>query len=370
MSKKERCSLAYDGKLDEQLVIELTSPVRLKALRRIGDARINNANMLIRGDNLHVLKTLLTEKAAGRILNSDGTSGVRLVYIDPPFSTRLSFKMDRKKGLHAYHDKLVGAEYIESLRLRLILLREILSDDGSIYLHLDWKMSHYMKVVMDEIFGEENFLNEIVWHYGGRGAKAASNQFPRNHDSILLYRKKTHIFNRQRRGNRLKKGAPGTLRDDEGRWFKTAPRGDYTDASVASLAEQGRVYKTKTGRLRIKYFLAEADGWLVDDKPVGDVWDDIPDAMHLSEAEKTGYPTQKPLALLERIVRTSSNPGDRVLDAFCGCGTTLDAATRLGRGWIGIDSGALAIKTAERRIKKTIEAGPSADSFVVYGTNR
>ncbi|OGQ59196.1 MAG: hypothetical protein A3J24_04245 [Deltaproteobacteria bacterium RIFCSPLOWO2_02_FULL_53_8] len=369
MLKNERCSLVYTGKLDERVVIDSLQPARLKELKTVGKTG-NNANMLIRGDNLPVLKKLLADKEAGRLVNADGTSGVRLIYLDPPFGTRLSFKMDAKDGLHAYHDRLTGAHYIDALRARLILLRGLLSDDGSIYLHLDWKMSHYMKVMMDEIFGQENFLNEIIWHYGGRGAKAASGQFPRNHDAILLYRNKAHIFNRQYLGKRIKKGASGVQRDDEGRWFKTAPRGDYTDASIASLSRQGRIYKTRTNKLRIKYFLREDGEWLIEDKPIGDVWDDIPDAMHLSEAEKTGYPTQKPLVLLERIINTSSNKGDTVLDAFCGSGTTLVAAARLGRRWIGIDSGPLAIKTAQTRLKEVYIKGHTSVSFSTYKADR
>lgn len=318
--------------------------------------------MLIRGDNLSVLKTLLQMKEAGGFANSGVSPGVRLVYIDPPFSTRLAFK-GRCGGL-AYNDKLQGAEFLEFLRMRLILLRELLSDDGSIYLHLDWKTSHYMKVVMDEVFGQENFLNEIVWNYGGRGAKAASSQFPRNHDILLLYRKKTHVFNKQWSNRRVVKGASGFRQDFDGRWFKTAPRGDYTDASIAALDKVGRVYRTATGRIRIKYFLREDNGVLIEDRPVGDVWDDIPDAMHIGKAEKTGYPTQKPVALLERVINASSNPGDLVLDAFCGSGTTLVAAQKLGRRWIGIDSGAMAVKTVLQRLKETLDTDRGA--FVLY----
>ncbi|MBI5886035.1 MAG: site-specific DNA-methyltransferase [Deltaproteobacteria bacterium] len=369
MAKKKICSLAYDGKREETLVMDCAPAARLRASKTFGKPPGGSApNMLIHGDNLRVLKALLEMKTAGGIANPDGTPGARLVYIDPPFSTRLSFRMDGAKGLHAYHDRLFGAEFIEALRMRLILIRGLLSEDGSVYLHLDWKMSHYMKVIMDEVFGPENFLNEIVWHYGGRGAKAASNQYPRNHDIILLYRKKQHVFNRQRREKRLEKGAPGIMQDSSDRWFKTAPRGDYTDASIAALAEQGRVYKTRTGRVRIKYFLREVDNGLIEERPVGDVWDDIPDAMHLSEREKTGYPTQKPRALLERVISASSNPGDIVLDAYCGCGTTLEAAARLERRWIGIDSGALAIKTSAARLKKAIAAAPDKGAFVLYET--
>jgi DNA modification methylase len=203
---------------------------------------------------------------------------------------------------------------------------------------------------MDEVFGPENFLNEIVWSYGGRGAKANASQFSRNHDTILLYRKRLHIFNRQYSRKSLLKGGNGTRQDLSGRWFKTAPRGDYTDESISLLQRQGRVHVTKNNKIRIKYYLKEEGGYLVDEAPLGDVWQDIPDAMHLRKAEKTPYPTQKPEALLSRIISASSNAGDIVLDAFAGAGTTLSAAEKLGRRWIGIDSSALSIRTIRERM--------------------
>ena len=145
----------------------------------------------------------------------------------------------------------------------------------------------------------------------------------------------------------------GLRRDEVGRWFKTAPRGDYTDESVARLEAEGRIHRTRpragSGGIRIKYFLEERDGQVIEEVLVGDVWTDIPDAMHMG-AERVGWPTQKPLALAERIIAAASNPGDIVLDAFCGSGTTLVAAARLGRRWIGIDASPEACAIARERI--------------------
>ncbi len=305
-------------------------------------------NMLIAGDNEQALYALLDIKKKGGIANPDKKSGVRLIYIDPPFSTGLRFRT--KANIPAYDDVLKGVEFVRFIRKRLVILWELLAEDGSIFVHLDWKIAHYAKVVMDEVYGVENFLNDIIWGYGGRGAKATSSQFSRNHDIILWYQKKAHIFNRQFAEKRFLKGENGSRKDMAGRWFKTAPRGDYTDESIEALKRQGRIHITKNNKIRIKYFFREYGDYLIEETPIGDVWDDIPDAMHLSKAEKTGYPTQKPEALLERIIKTSTLPGDIVLDAFAGSGTTLVAAERLERRWIGIDSSGLAIRTARQRV--------------------
>lgn len=339
--------LTYEGKSPEGEILSTPAhPLhRMKATRGPDGWR----NLLISGDNLHALASLLEMKRKGRLSSADGTSGAKLVYIDPPFSTNLEFR--GKAHQKAYKDKVLGAEFIEFLRKRLILLREVLSSDGSIFVHLDWKKAHYMKAVMDEVFGEENFLNDIIWSYGGRGAKAVAGQFSRNHDIILWYRKGgRHTFNQLSFEKAVPKKGSGFKKDDEGRWFKTSPRGDYTDESIRALEKEGRVYRTRNGTVRIKYFLREEGDFLLEDKLVGDVWDDIPDAMHLSAAEKTGYPTQKPEALLARIIKAASNPGDLVLDAFAGAGTTLAVAEKLGRRWAGVDSGALAIHTIEKRL--------------------
>lgn len=346
-NRKRDSELVYAGKEPETSIIEKSIPAPLEPVKRFGHAR-GWANMLVSGENMAALKTLLEMKTAGRLKNADNTPGVRLVYIDPPFSTNLKFK--GKKDQLAYDDKLGGAEFLEFLRKRLVLLRELLSENGSIFVHLDSKKAHHIKVVMDSVFGEENFLNDIIWSYGGRGAKHISSKFSRNHDIILWYRRSSHIFNRVFVGKRIKKGTPGFREDSDGRWFKTSPRGDYTDKSISELTKEGRVYRTRNSTVRIKYFLREDGDWLIEDKLVGDVWEDIPDAMHLGESEKTGYPTQKPEALLSRIIKTATNRGDLVLDAFAGAGTTLVAAEKLGRRWVGIDSGRLAVHTAETRL--------------------
>lgn len=347
--------LAYPGKADEQSVIDHTRPALLEKAKEYLHSSNGGPNMLIKGDNLHALKALLLKKRAGLIRNHDGSEGVRLVYIDPPFSTGLDFKSsDNKK---AYGDKLGGSEFMEFLRKRLILMRELLSEQGSIFVHLDWKKAHYVKIVMDELFGGENFLNDIIWHYGGRGAKAVARQFERNHDIILWYRGAhakhgpgRHVFNRPLKGRRIRKGECGFRMDEDGRWFKTSPRGDYTDESVSMLMRQGRIHTTRNNKVRVKYFLKEDGEYLIEEIPMSDVWDGIPDAMHLPKAEKTGYPTQKPEALLERLISAASNEGDIVLDGFAGSGTTLAVAERLKRRWIGIDSSALSVRTIEKRL--------------------
>ncbi|MBI1912097.1 MAG: site-specific DNA-methyltransferase [Deltaproteobacteria bacterium] len=350
---KNEYELIYQGKEPEDKILSLENLPDIRKTRAFGEG--DAPNKLFFGDNLSVLKVLIKMKNEGRLKNADNSDGIKLIYIDPPFSTNLEFK--GKKNQKAYHDKIVGAEFIEFLRKRLILMRGLLSDDGSIYVHLDWKKAHYVKAIMDEVFGEDNFLNDIIWHYGGRGAKAIAGQFSRNHDIILWYKKgERHIFNQLSFGKKIKKGEPGYMMDEDGKWFKTSPRGDYTDESIAMLSKENRIYRTRTGTIRIKYFLKEDGDYIIEDKLVGDVWDDIPDAMHLPFAEKTDYPTQKPEALLARIIRASSTSGDIVLDAFAGAGTTLLASEKLGRKWIGIDFGRLSIHTIERRLLKISES--------------
>jgi len=359
LKSKKDIELVYPGKVPEQAILEHTAPAQLEPVKRFGPAKAKGwTNMLVYGDNAAALKTFVEMKRAGRLKNADGTRGARLVYIDPPFSTNLRFK--GKKDQPAYDDKLIGAEFLEFLRKRLVLIREILAENGSVFVHLDSKKAHHVKVVMDSVFGPENFLNDIIWSYGGRGAKHISSKFSRNHDIILWYRRSSHIFNRVFVGKRIKKGAPGFKVDAEGRWFKTSPRGDYTDKSIAELTKEGRVYKTKSGTVRIKYFLRDDGDWLIEDKLVGDVWDDIPDGMHLGESEKTGYPTQKPEALLARIITTATNEGDLVVDAFAGAGTTLAVAEKLGRRWAGVDSGRLAVHTSATRLL-TIKGSKETD---------
>jgi DNA modification methylase len=355
-------------------------------------------NTLYYGDNLKILRQHVSDQT------------VDLVYLDPPFKSDQDYNVLFKerngtrsaaqvkafkdtwswdtessrayqemveqgpeqvsKALRAFQTFLGFNDmlaYLSMMAPRLVELRRVLKHTGSIYLHCDPTASHYLKMLMDAVFGGENFRNEIIWHYGGRGAKAVANQFPRNHDLILFYsrRRGSHRFGRQhtrRVFTAQEARRRGFRQDTQGRWFKTAPRGDYTDESVQQLEAEDRIHRTRTGGVRVKYFL-ETDGSLVaEDALVGDVWSDIPDAMHIGK-ERLGYPTQKPEALLERIILASSNEGDLVLDPFCGCGTTIAVAQRLNRRWIGIDVTCLAINLMRRRLESAF--GGKADFEVI-----
>jgi hypothetical protein len=248
--------------------------------------------------------------------------------------------------------------YLTMIAPRLQETHRVLAPGGNLYLHCDPVTSHYLKVLMDVIFGPANYRNELIWTYGGRGAKATARQFPRNHDVILAYSRQvgSHTYNRQytaRRYTPEQAAMQGFRRDEEGRWFKTAPRGDYTDESIRRLESEGRIYRTASGATRVKYFLREEDGHVTEDALVGDTWADIPDAMHLG-SERTGFPTQKPCALLKRIINAGSRPGETVLDPFCGSGTTLVAAEALQRRWIGIDESPHAIEVTRARLENAI----------------
>jgi len=343
-------------------------------------------NMLIWGDNKLAMASLL-EQFRGK---------VDLIYIDPPFDVGADFTMQVQMGEEgellqkeqsileavAYRDTWgKGTDsYLHMMYERLALMRDLLGEMGGIYVHCDWRMSRFLLGLLDEVFGQECFLNNVVWVYGSsaRGAKAIAQQFARNHDDILYYRKSnTHKFNGgvvAKRYTVEQARNVGFRQDEQGRWFKTAPRGDYTDESVAKLRAEGRIHETRTGSIRIKYFLTLENGAVIEHVPVGDSWLDIPDAMHLSAEEKTGFDTQKPEALLERIIKASSNEGDLVADLFCGSGTTLAKAEKLGRKWIGVDLGRYAIHVSRKRLiqvqRELHAAGKPYRSFDVYNLGR
>ena len=307
-------------------------------------------NRLFWGDNLHVMRQLPGES-------------IDLIYIDPPFFSGKQYNVifGDQNELRSFSDIWEGGlpGYLIWLNARLYEMKRLLKKTGSINVHCDWHASHYVKVEMDKIFGHDKFMNEVVWHYGGRGAKAIARKFPRNHDVLLFYTRdgRGHNFERQylERQVTLEEAKQRGLRqDEEGRWFKTAPRGDYTDESVSRLESEGRIHRTRTGSIRVKYFLKERAGVIVEEVLVGDTWQDIPDAMHIGK-ERIGYPTQKPEALLERIIKASTNEGDTVADFFCGGGTTAAVAQRLGRRWIAGDQSRVAVAIAADRLTQQVE---------------
>lgn len=311
-------------------------PVRLKTVEIIrGDSGFpKKPNRLIRGDNLEVMRGLLEGGLEGKI---------NLIYIDPPFLSKADYSQKilvagGEVKRPAYSDRWTKQGYIRMLYPRLSMMKRLLSQTGKIFVHCDRRANTHIRLILDEIFGEENFLNEIVWHYGGRGAKHSGGQFPRNHDTIYTYGKtkkaKLKKLYSEKRVPLKAALSSGYRLDKDGRVFRTAPRGDYTDKSIEELSNSGRVHRTSSGKVRIKYFAALEGGAIIEKKPLDDVWDDIPDAMHIASSERTGFATQKPELLLERIIESGSNEGDLVADFFSGSGTTGVAATRLKRRWL------------------------------------
>lgn len=316
---------------------------------------------LMRGDNLAAMQELVRQGLAGR---------VDLVYFDPPFVSRAEYSQavglpdGRSLRRLVFSDSWPNLDaWLDMLYPRLRLVHQLLADHGSLYVHLDWRAVHYARVLLDEVFGPDAFRNEIVWKRAALlGRKAASAQYGRVTDSVLFYTKGDRFtFNRLT----VERNVPRSeARWDaaRGQWFRTAPPGDYTAASLAALEAEGRLHRTQSGRVRIKYFLEEtADRRLVDHAPLDNLWLDIPDMMHLPAAERTGYPTQKPLALLRRIIAVSSNPGDLVFDPFAGAGTTLLAAAGLGRRWLGSEASQAGIAVARARL-----LAADARPFTVY----
>jgi DNA modification methylase len=272
--------------------------------------------------------------------------------------------------------KLLGSSdilaYLSMMTARLIELRRVLKPTGSLYLHCDPTASHYLKIILDAIFGPRSFRNEVIWQRTAVKGDART-RFGRNHDVLLFYSASPDLtFNRLSIPHSADYTARFRHDDGDG-------RGRYQDAPLDSpnprpnltydyrgypaprngwrvsleemqrLDEEGRlIFPKKPGaRIRRKLYLGEQEG-----VPMGDVWSDI-SPINSQAAERLGYPTQKPLPLLERIIRASSQPGDLVLDPFCGCGTTIDAAQKLERRWIGIDITTLAIDLIDARLRHT-----------------
>lgn len=313
--EKREYELVYHGKEREEDILANTMGVPLQPVRSFGKNGITHQNMLVFGDNLQVMKTLLRMKEEGQLLNADGTPGARLIYIDPPFATKQEFRGSQDQK--AYQDRVSGARFVEFLRKRLVFLRELLSDDGTLYVHLDWKKVHYAKIVLDEVFGENRFRNNIAWHYYNRLPSGGS-VFESKHDSLLVYTKSSN-------------------------WFFKAQyeKRDTVAQKKKQVKVGGKTMNARDENGNIIYLELE-------NRKVDDVWR-LPLLVRTAE-EYTGYPTQKTEALAERIIDAASKPGDLVLDCFAGSGTTCAAAEKMGRRWIGIDCGKLAIYTIQKRM--------------------
>jgi adenine-specific DNA-methyltransferase len=319
----------------------------------------NQLKRLYFDDNLNVLLALVNDP--------DVAGKVELVYIDPPFATGGVFQSRTQDD--AYTDLLTGVGYIEFIRQRLILLRELLSETGSIYVHLDANMVFAIKLIMDEVFGENNFRN-LISRKKCNPKNYTRKAYGNISDYILFYTKsddytwnrsyepwtqehaeKEYLYIDEKTGRRYKKvpiHAPGTRNGETGKpWRGMMPppgkHWQYTPATLEKMDKRGEIYWSPTGNPRRKIFLDDSPG-----KPIQDIWLDVKDA-HNQNIRITGYPTEKNPLLLERIIKASSNPGDIVMDCFCGSGTTLAVSERLNRHWIGVDNSPQAISTTLKR---------------------
>jgi len=296
---------------------------------------------------------------------------VDLIYIDPPFNSNRNYEVfwGETKEKRSFEDRHASTQaYIEFMRPRCVELHRVLKKTGSFYYHCDWHASHYVKQMLDQIFSENQFHTEIIWkRTNAKGL--AFRSFPNDHDIIFYYTKSgEYTFNRQYLPHNedyvedfYKYTEPET-----GRLYRLAdltnPNKDrpnltyeflgvkrvwrWTKERMQDAYEKGLVVQTKPGAVpALKRYLDEQEG-----NPVDSVWTDIPPIQAHAE-ERLGYPTQKPLALLDRIIKASSNPNDIVLDAFCGCGTALVAAENLGRQWIGIDVSPTACRVMAKRLR-------------------
>ena len=319
--------LVWEGKYDEYghrrpVRLPPTPPTLQCVERGDGPAGPDSfRNRLVWGDN----------KLALAALRQEFEGQVALVYLDPPFGVGADFRLAVALGdagetvgpvagaleAVAYRDIWgQGADsYLHTLYERLVLVRDLLSETGSLYVHCDWRAAALLRGVLDDVFGPANFVNEIVWHYGLGNARAAG-QFPRKHDTLFLYGK------------------------TERRVFHVL-RGEVTPAMAAKYRHQDEAgrYMLSYGK---KYYLKGG-------KALDSVWSDVP-SISPTGGERTAYRTQKPEALLERVIQASSNAGDLVADFFCGSGTTLAVAEKLGRRWIGVDLGRYAVHTTRKRL--------------------
>jgi DNA modification methylase len=303
------------------------------------------------------------------------SASVDLIYLDPPFFSNRRYEViwGDEAEVRSFEDVWSGGidAYIEWIEKRILELRRVLSDNGSIYLHCDPHANHYLKVLMDQVFGRECFRSEIVWKR--TGAHGATKGYAPVHDCILYYARPGHTWNVQFHQYRSEYLADkykysdargryqlitlvpqGTRNGETGqpwRGINPTARGvhwRYAPAKLEELDQEGMIYWAKGGKglPRLKRYLDESAG-----VPVQDVWTDI-SPINSQAQERLGYPTQKPEQLLERIIQASSQPDDVVLDPFCGCGTTVSVAERLGRRWIGIDISPTAVNLMIRRLKK------------------
>ncbi|MES2953025.1 MAG: site-specific DNA-methyltransferase [Patescibacteria group bacterium] len=395
---KREVELVWNGKTDEvtntvlpfQVIEQVDEPRNDKIAKRQDslfdvDPRGRQlqgwTNKLIWGDNKLVLSSLKNGPLRQEI---EAQGGIKLIYIDPPFDVGADFSMNIEIGDEeftkqpsvleelAYRDTWgKGADsFIAMIYERLSLMHSLLSEDGSIYVHCDWRVNAYMRMILDELFGKNNFINEITWKRKGGSALSSMSKMSVNTDTILLYAKSEspiwnnvymtpdpdyieQMFTKQESDGRrymLNVTSSPTYRPNliyDFKGYKTPPNGwRYSKQKMEELDQKGLIYfpTDKSKQVYKKIYLDEYEGQLVTN-----LWTDIR-LLKGKNVELLDYPTQKPESLLERIIKVSSNEGDLIADFFAGSGTTLAVAEKLGRKWIGSDLGKFSVHTARKRM--------------------
>ncbi len=305
-------------------------------------------NRLCYGDNLLVMQALLNGDEATGLPSMRGM--IDLIYIDPPYDSKADYRtkitlpngnIEQRPNVleqFAYSDtwKEGTVSYLKMMYPRLYLMRELLSEQGSIYVHLDWHVGHYVKILLDDILGKENFRNEIIWQRdsAAKGAKKTSHQWSRECDFIYFYSKSASmnyetVYKEELSETQLREYI---YQEPDGRKYKKVTLGDYSQASIDEFRKNNLIHITSSGKEYKKYYLDEARF------AIGSLWGDIVN-LSKGQKEKLNYATQKPEKLLERIIKASSNENSIVADFFAGSGTTGAVAERLGRRWIMSDFG-------------------------------
>ncbi len=346
-------------------------------------------NKLIWGDNKLILSSLKNGPMRKEI---EAQGGLKLIYIDPPFDVGADFSMDiqigEEEGAESFTKKPSVIEeiafrdtwgngvdsFVAMLYERIKLMHDLLSEDGSIYIHCDWRVNSYIRLILDEVFGKDNFRNEIVWQRDavGKGAKKISKQWSKEIESIFWYSKSDmYFFDQQYKENdelthtQLKEFR---YKEPDGRLFKIVTLGDYSQQSIDAFKKINLIYTTSTGKEYKKYYLDEFQ------LAIGSLWNDIPNISHGKNPEVLDYPTQKPEKLIGRIIKSCSKEGALIADFFCGSGTTLAVAEKLGRKWIGTDLGKFGIHTSRKRMinvqRELKKAGKDFRAFEILNVGK
>ena len=352
---REVCNIVLPFQVIEQVDeprAEKQTQLQLDMFDSRGRQQAGWTNKLIWGDNKIILSSLKSGPLRDEI---ERNGGLKLIYIDPPFDVGADFSLDIDIGdetLHkepgileeiAYRDTWgKGADsFIAMIYERLVLMRDLLAEDGSIYVHCDWRVNGYIRLAMDEVFGKENFRNEITWHYQTYQGQV-KNYYPRKHDVVFFYSKSSDYFFKLQKDTNIEQTIDFTRWNNYLNENNEITGANYPKSDSRFDGYYKRFVKENHRRPGPGDVILKLEGNTVDS-----VWDiKAVDPKNLDE--RLNYPTQKPESLLERIIKASSNPGDLIADFFCGSGTTAAVAEKLGRKWIATDLGKFAIHTTRQ----------------------